>query len=212
MSERIEEGLLFDLISKRRAGQFTGDEILWAVDHMGVVRWAMANLATMEGLRKGDLVAVKRGPLVTTYDQSLGLRALIERAVGEGNLGNINPDITPQRFPLAGEGVRQVNLRVEPYRDNETSEQAAARLTAAGHTIADTGDLAGFLHDHPEEVERWGWVLAISEGSRWAYSDGRVCVPDAGVDGAYRRFDLRGFRSRLYSGFGVLVFSESAGT
>lgn len=156
MSERIDEGLLFDLISKRRAGQFTGEEILWAVDHVRIVRWAMANLATMEGLLKGDLAVVKRDQMSTTYDQSFGLRALIERAVGPDNLGNINPDITPGRFPLVGTDVRMVNLRVEPYLDNETSEQAALRLTTAGHTLADTGDLAGFLHDHPEEMKRWG--------------------------------------------------------
>ena len=144
-----------------------------------------------------------------SYDQSLGLVALIKRAVGERNLGNINSNITPERFKLAGTGVRRVLCRVEPYLDNETSEQAAVRLTAAGHILGNTGDLAGFLHDHLEQVAKWpGWVLAISQDSRWTYPDGRVYVPYANVDGAYRSFNLYGFRGQLNSDYGVLVVSE----
>ena len=148
--------------------------------------------------------------LLTTYDQSLGLMPLIERAVGSANLGNINRDITQELFPLAGTGIRTVNLRVEPFLLNETGEQAAKRLTAAGHTLADTGDLAGFLHDHPKEVEKRGLIFAISENSRWAHLDGYVLVPYAHVSGASRCFYLFSFRGRLGPHSGVLVASEPA--
>lgn len=146
--------------------------------------------------------------LSVTYDQSLGLRALIECAVGPANLGNINRDITFDRFKLAGTGVRTVNLRVEPCLNNETGESAAMRLASAGHTLANTGDLAAFLRDHPDEVEKWALVLAISEYSRWD-SDGWVCVPDAYVRGADRGFGLCDFRGQLSSSDGVLVSSKS---
>ncbi len=146
--------------------------------------------------------------LQVTYDQSLGLRKLIELAVGPANLGNINSDITSARFKLAGTGVRKMSFRVEPYLSGETSEQAAARLTAAGFTLGNTGDLAGFLHDHPTEVEKWWWVFAISEDSRWARSGGVVYVPYAGVDGARRCFRLVVFRNPLCSRNGVLVACE----
>ena len=144
-----------------------------------------------------------------SYDQSLGLVSLIQRAVGERNLRNIDRDITPQRFKLAGTGVRTVNLRVEPSLDGETPEQAAIRLRKVGHTLRNTGDLAGFLHDHPDEVEKWAWVLAISEDSRWSRSGGNVCVPCAFVGGACRLFHLHGLRGQLDSRYGVLVSSES---
>lgn len=209
---RIDEGLLYDLLTKRRAGQFTGEELLWAADHSAIIRWAMANLATAEGLRKGDLIVVNRGPLVISYDQSLGLIPLIHRAVGSGNIRNVNPDITPERFPLAGTGTRKVNGRVEAYLDGETPEQAAKRLTDAGHILGSTGDLAGFLHDHPDEVEKWNWVDAIAEDSRWTDPDGDVCVPCAYVDGADRGFGLIGFRARRHSVNGILVLCESSGT
>jgi hypothetical protein len=143
-----------------------------------------------------------------TYDQSLGLTALIKRAVGEANVNNINSDITQERFPLQGKDVRTVNLRVEPRLDGETNEKAAKRLTAAGHILADTGDLAGFLHDHPEEVEKWSWVVALAKSARWTFPNGCVSVPYANVDGAYRGFSLDGFCDRFRSTFGVLVRSE----
>ncbi|KKS53981.1 MAG: hypothetical protein UV20_C0043G0003 [Candidatus Magasanikbacteria bacterium GW2011_GWA2_42_32] len=145
------------------------------------------------------------GLLPTSYDQSIGLVALIERAAGPSNLKNINRDITQERFKLAGSCVRTVNLRVEPYLNFETSEQAALRLVAAGRTLANTGDLAGFLHDHPEEVEKWKWVLVISEDSRWARSDVPIYVPFASVRGEARFFLLHRFRYHLFSTGGVLV-------
>ena len=143
-----------------------------------------------------------------TYDQSIGIRKLIERAVGQANLGKINSDITPERFKLSGTGVRKMNFRVEPYLNGETSEQAAARLTAAGHTLGNTGDLAGFLHDHPQEMEKWWWVFAISKDSLWIYSGGVVYVPCADVDGSSRNFGLGVFRLRRNSGNGFLVACE----
>ena len=144
-----------------------------------------------------------------SYDQSMGLTALIERAVGPRNLDSINHYIIPERFSLKGKGVWAVKCRVEAYLDGETSEEAAKRLTTAGHILGNTGDLAGFLHDHPDEVAKWqGWVLAISEDSRWADSDGVVCVPDASVYGTRRSFSLGGFRRRLSPRCGVLVLSE----
>ncbi|MEK9158650.1 MAG: hypothetical protein AAB673_01495 [Patescibacteria group bacterium] len=146
--------------------------------------------------------------LLTTYDQSIGLVALIKRGLGPNNDGNFNPDITQARFPLQGADIRTVHLRVEPFRNNETSEQAANRLMAAGHILADTGDLAGFLYDHPQEVAKFAWVVALAKSARWADPDGHVCVPYACVDGSYRRFILGSFRFQFRSAYGVLVRCE----
>lgn len=143
-----------------------------------------------------------------TYDQSFGLHKLIELAVGSANIENINSYITPERFKLAGIGVRKMNFWVEPYLNGETSEQAVVRLTTAGFTLGNTGDLAGFLHDHPKEVEQWWCVHAISEDSRWAYSGDVVCVPYVRADSARRRFELVDFRNQLDSFDGVLVACE----
>ncbi|MBU1146656.1 hypothetical protein KKD80_03875 [Patescibacteria group bacterium] len=161
--------------------------------------------------RKGEVAELPTEMTVggVTYDQSIGLAKIIERAVGRENLGNVNRDITQERFPLKGTGVRKVLCRVEAYLDGETSEEAAKRLLEAGHTLGNTGDLAGFLHDHPEEVAKWNWVDAISEDSRWTDPDGSVLVPYACVGGAYRYFfRLNDFRLQHNSSDGVLVLCE----
>lgn len=170
----------------------------------------------LQALIEGRFEAVgddkKSAVFQITYDQSVGSMELIQRAVGPNNIRYISPDITSKRFPLKGTDVRTVNVRVEPFLDGETGEQAAERLVAAGHVLANTGDLAGFLLFHPKEVEKWNWVVALSEDSRWAedmHDHGHVCVPSARVDGAaLRLFRLSFFRTKFRSSDGVLVLCE----
>lgn len=169
---------------------------------------ALTDSANRPSLKKYLAMRIAQMWHLVSYDQSLGLIALIHRAIGSGNIGNSH--ITSERFKLAGTGIRTLNLRVEPYLDNETSEEAAVRLVKAGHTLCNTGDLAAFLYDHPEEVAKWnGWVLAIGEDSRWTNPGGCVYVPCAGVFGANRGFSLNDLRRQLDSDYGVLVSSES---
>ncbi|MEK7189659.1 MAG: hypothetical protein AAB666_01625 [Patescibacteria group bacterium] len=164
----------------------------------------------LQALTEGNFDAQSAFP--TTYDQSRGLRKLIELAVGPDNRGNINVDITQERFSLAGTCIRTVNLRVVPFLSNiETGEYAADRLTAAGRILADTGDLAGFQHDHPKEVEKYGRVIALAKNARMV-SDGLVYVPFASVSGAFRNFGLNHFRGQRNFGCGILVRCESVGT
>jgi len=144
----------------------------------------------------------------TTVNNGVGLISLIKLAVGPNNLSNINSDITPERFKL-GEGVRDVKLQVLPYLDGETSEDCAKRLVSEGHTLENTGELAAFLAQHPEEVERWSWVFALGEASRWEHPDGSVSMPCAGVDGTDRGFDLDWFGRQCDSRYGVLVSVSS---
>jgi hypothetical protein len=76
----------------------------------------------------------------------------------------------------------------------------------AGHTLENTGELAGFLAEHPNEVEEYGdWVFALGEASRWAGSDEGVLVPCASVNSAFLGFDLCYFHRRYDSRSGVLV-------
>jgi len=157
---------------------------------------------------KIDRLAQKTDGFFTRYDQSLGLMTLIRDALGPNNVGHYNSDITPERFPLKGTGVRTTNVRVESFLYGETGEQAAKRLIAGGHVLANTGDLAGFLASYPKEVEKWTWVVALSEDSRWARPDGYVVVPCTDVDGASRGFYLDYFRRVFPSVSGVLVLCE----
>jgi len=153
-------------------------------------------------------VPVENTGLLTTYDSSVGLRKLMELAVGDRNLGNINLDIIQKRFPLR-EGIQKVNLEVVPRLNDESYEQTAERLKAAGHNnFPNTGDLAGYLREHPDEVEKWVWVAAVSEDSRWTNSNGDVYVPYARVHDANRRLGLVHFRESRGLERGILVFSK----
>jgi hypothetical protein len=145
----------------------------------------------------------------TTFDQALGLPKLIQLAVGKKNLSNINSDITSERFKLVGTGVRTVVLELAPFLDGETGEQAAKRLVSEGYTLENTGELAGFLHQYPAEVEKCGIVVALGEDSRWTYPGGDVDVPCAYVHGANRDFSLDWFDDRFSSDDRVLVSRPS---
>lgn len=154
------------------------------VREMGGTFADVYRLATPEGTDDLKAIAaiIARGAkkaigFPVTYDQSLGLMELIKRALGTVNDRNLESDITPERFPLKGTGVRTVRVRVEPFLDGETGVHAAERLVAAGHVLADIGDLAGFFADHPREVKKWDTIVALSEDSRWVDADGLICVP-----------------------------------
>ena len=104
-----------------------------------------------------------------------------------------------------------MNLRVVPYLDGETSKQAARRLTDAGRILGNTYDLAGFLHNHPKEVKKWLYVLAISKDSRVANPEGHgpIFVPFASVNGPYyRNLSYNSFCAQLNSHYGVLIIDE----
>jgi len=139
------------------------------------------------------------------YNQSLGLKKLIELAVGKQNLGKINDDITQERFPLAGIGIRKLSLRVEPCLDDETVKEVRMRLLSAGHIPANTGDLASFFRSHPTEVGEWAEVLVVGEDSQWENADNRVCVPGVFVFKGGRYFGLCHLYSRVDQRYGVLV-------
>lgn len=145
-----------------------------------------------------------------SYDRSVGLVQLIRSAVGDDSLQRINRDITQKRFPLGGTGVRSVRCRVEAGFNGETLRVAAQRIKYAGHVLGRTGDLAGFLRDHPEEVSKWtGGVHALGRDTRWMCpEDDKVRVPYALVTATGRRFGLIGIDSQLASVSGILVTDE----
>lgn len=146
--------------------------------------------------------------LATVVNYAIGLTKMIQTAVGPDNLRNINSSITPERFKMTGEGVRNARFEVQRFRDGETGKECAKRLVLEGFVLENTAELAAFLEQHPEEVEKYSWVLALGEASRWAGSGGGVRVPSARVSGASRSFRLDWFRDQFATDGGVLVSSK----
>lgn len=151
------------------------------------------------------------GGFTISYDQSLGLQKLIERAVGRTNFRNINPSIVSERFPLEGNGTRKLKVKVAPYLMGENVDEATDRLVEDGYTFANVGDLAEFTHIHHAEVERWQWVHVIGEKVWWQgqNNDGTsvscASVPCVSVAGHHRYFNLEAAHNRLTTKHGILV-------
>lgn len=148
---------------------------------------------------------------LTEFDQSLGLMPLVMRAVGHNNLENIDWRISLEVFPFIGKGVRIASMWVEPCLKGETIEMTADRLDRDRYNLASTADLAGFLHDYPNEVEKWNWVFAFRRKQKsWLQMDPvqREQLPGASVVGNSRRF-WKVFDPHLqYDGpCGILVYN-----
>lgn len=140
----------------------------------------------------------------TVVNSPLGLRGLIEEAVGLSNHKNINSDITSERFKL-GQDVREVNLEIVRFKNGERGLECIKRLAAEGYTLENTGELAAFLKQHPKEVEKYSWVFALGEDSQWKDSIDRVYVPFTVVYGVERYFYHFWIGNQFYSDDGVLV-------
>lgn len=142
------------------------------------------------------------------YSQFAGIERLARQAVGEWHMSNLHRYITDDHFPL-GWSIRDVSLMVKPYLNEEANDEAASRLMAEGFTLGDIGDLAGFLRDHPTEVEKWRWVTAINKNSLWKESDDIAYMPFVSVGGYCRLFLLRNFNIPVPVDCGVLVVCKS---
>lgn len=136
-----------------------------------------------------------------TFNQDLGLMKLIESALGEGNYSNCSPHVTAEHFRLAGTGIRTINVEPVAFLDGETGEEAVKRLAKKGDYSENSGELAAFLENHPDEVVKYNCVAVLGELSQWVTRKeyGHVFTPYVKVEGAYRCFRLNLFRTKFYS-------------
>lgn len=106
--------------------------------------------------------------------------------------------------------AKKSSVRVERFLQGEKGKQAAERLIAAGHILANANDLVGFLVTNPNEVMHWHYVVALSEDSRWVDPYGQVSVMKVSADDCAPCFFFRidDFNSGFDSGCGVLVLCE----
>lgn len=138
----------------------------------------------------------------TAVNNPLGLMRMLEEGLGKENYPrNISPHITPERFQLTSPDVREVNLELAPFLAGETAEAAVRRLAPKGYNFENTGELAAFLADKPEEVAKYAAVVTLGDLSRWVTKKqfGQVFVPYVQVNGAYRCCRLYPFNTRFYS-------------
>ncbi len=135
-----------------------------------------------------DKNKLNRG-LLTTYNQSMDIRKLMKLSLDEPNCRNINYDIDAERFKLPV----WVCPWIEPLLKEETCEKADLRLAGAGLAIANPFDLAGYLANHPQEWDKWEWILAIHKESGWNYCGNIyvVCAYNYGTNRGYTHWNFR---------------------
>jgi hypothetical protein len=125
------------------------------------------------------------------YNQSFGLVRLILRALTEGsvlNLSRMDERITQDRFPPQGmRSKRTARCKVVAIGNGRPIEQELQHLTTE-QSFANAGDLAIFMHNHPEEMGKWDFVLTAH--TLWTDESGVTWIPGGFVEEENRGFML----------------------
>lgn len=125
MPVEITEGLLFDLISKRRATKFTADELLWAADNMEKIR------EFLEQEKRDPALVAKRLKYLVEHPK------IIDRLI-DGNLVTIESsllyDIVTGKvvFPTSPGPISMEDLLVMLHAIGRPVEHRISRSWSAG--------------------------------------------------------------------------------
>lgn len=134
----------------------------------GLVAKFGAELSSEEGMGLASTVCpVCKGRFRMSVDTALSLEEQARLAVGKDNLYNIQPSIpfTQLRRAMWSGGVMFPHLL--SFQPGETLCKAALRFVAEGYLLGDIGENSRFMAKYPKEVEKYGAVFALDEGSRW---------------------------------------------
>jgi len=176
MGQKLDEGLLYDLFTKRRAGQFTGDELLWAADHPKVIRWAMKHPKEAEGLCERPLATVKR-----ELSPSERLAADLIPA-GWTVVDDVAPTLKSASDLEAIGFLREGESAVSGETMRARAKEIKVNLGLA--------DLAVAMNDKAKISAELRPYCLVFSGTVLRGPDGSLCVAclDWGVDGWYRSF------------------------
>lgn len=119
MAVEISEGLLFDLLAKRRAGKFTADDLLWTAANAGIV----------SGLRTGKLRVVSLDG-AEVFNFSVQVISEWDKLLAACNQEWHDGDFTEARFPLEPVVVDEAEWEVREhfFHDDATYEEKLRRL------------------------------------------------------------------------------------
>ena len=163
MAEAIDEGVLYDLLTKRRAGRFTADDLLWVADHPTIIG----------GLRTGKLKTVLAVADEEAITRTVNVVSDWQKLLTACKQYWVNPDFTEARWPLEPVAVDEAEWKVEEHffdddatgtekllRLAEMVKRGEIRICGVRRAEEDTADHLDIQLDHPRIIT----VSALGSG------------------------------------------------
>ncbi|OGH80966.1 MAG: hypothetical protein A3I29_03680 [Candidatus Magasanikbacteria bacterium RIFCSPLOWO2_02_FULL_44_11] len=105
-----------------------------------------------------------------TVNRDLWYKGLIKAA----KFSQQNNDITAERFPIEGTGIREVAAELYEFDEVVTGEEAAKRIEGDGYQLEDFATLLAFAEAYPkEQLKR----PVVQLKSRWRDGGGFIRMP-----------------------------------
>jgi len=120
MAEAVDEGILYDLLTKRRAGKFTADDLLWVADHPTII----------SGLRSGKLKTVPVDEGVSSV-----IKVVFDWQKLFGHLGILDSHFNESIFPLEPEDRLRPVIRKQ-FSDRGTGYERLRWAASQGLELA----------------------------------------------------------------------------
>ncbi len=116
----------------------------------------------------------------------------LAEAIAAGKYDWVNPDITPDRFPIFGEATVEVEMRFVHFNCAMESDNVLKELDQAGLRPATLAELLAFGAKYPDKQREFP-IIAL--GSVWQDRYGDRNVPGLWNDASVRRLRLNWFDS-----------------
>lgn len=163
MAEAIDEGILYDLLTKRRAGKFTADDLLWVADHPTII----------SGLRSGKLKTVSADAEEAPITRVIEVVSRWQDMFNACRQYWVNPDFTEARWPLEPVAVDEAEWEeyehffdddatgeVKIRRLEEMVKRGEIRICGVRRAMKNTADHLDIQLDHPRIIP----VSALDSG------------------------------------------------
>ncbi len=126
------------------------------------------------------------------YKVTVDYKQTVIQMIQAGKYDWINDDITAERFPIQGEGEKEVEVTLFHFGWKISSETAISAMDKAGYRPATIEELLALGSSHPRLQGQFP-VMAL--GSAWQDSDRGRCIPCLDWGSSGRSLGLRWFET-----------------
>lgn len=114
-----------------------------------------------------------------TYTIAVDYSRSLEEMIAAGQYDSVNGNITPDHFPIRGQGKQEVDVTLFHFNRDMESALVIAEMDKAGYRPALIGELLALGESHPD-LQREFPIIAL--GSRWQIPHDTISrVPELGL-------------------------------